>query len=85
METALPVTDELIFLKQQTGQDETTILVKALNLGLRVLYHQTVEQLFIDGELSREEALKLVGEERLSEIEYAMHAIQQDVLQGLAL
>ena len=85
IETALPVTEELIFLKQQTGQDEATILIKALHLGLSALYRQTVEQLFIDGELPREKALGMLGEDRLTEIEYAKHAIEQDVKQGFAL
>jgi len=43
------VTDELAFLKQQTGQAETTILAQALQLGLNLLYRQTIEQLWIDG------------------------------------
>lgn len=85
METSSPIADELTFLRQQTGQDETTILIKALHLGLNALYRQTVEQLFIDGTLSREKALKILGMERINDLEYAQQALAQDITQGLNL
>ncbi len=72
--TSILITDELTFLRQQTGQDETTILIQALQLGLRTLYQQSVEQLFIDGTFSREKAVTILGTERVVELEYAQHA-----------
>ena len=85
METSSPIADELTFLRQQTGQDEITILIKALHLGLNALYRQTVEQLFIDGALSREKALRILGMERINDLEYAQQALAQDITQGLNL
>jgi hypothetical protein len=84
-DTSIPITDELTFLRQQTGQDETTILIQALHVGLRTLYQQIVEQLFIDGTFPREKAVTILGTERVAELEYAQHALEQDVTQGLNL
>ena len=83
--TTLPMSDELSFLKKQTGEDEAEILVKALHLGLNALYSQTVERLFIDGELSRDKALEILGAERIDDIEYAKKALEKGIVQGLSL
>lgn len=84
-ESSLPIAEELTFLREQTGQDETTILIQALHLGLDTLYRQHVEQLFIEGTFPREKAMKILGTERVAELEYAQHALEQDVMQGLNL
>ncbi len=81
----LPIAEELTFLREQTGQDETTILIQALHLGLETLYRQRVEQLFIDGTFPREKAIEILGTGRVAELEYAQQAIEQDVMQGLKL
>ncbi len=81
----LPIIEELTFLRQQTGQDESTILIQALHLGLETLYRQRVEQLFIEGTFPREKAMKILGTERVAELEYTQHALEQDVMQGLNL
>lgn len=77
-----PVVQELAFLKQQTGQDEATLFGSALLLGINLLYRQTVEQAFIEGKMPREEALKILGHERLAEIEYAQRALTEDINQA---
>ncbi|GIV80188.1 MAG: hypothetical protein KatS3mg050_4582 [Litorilinea sp.] len=76
---------ELAFLTERTGQDETTLLVRALRLGLEILYRQAVEQAFINGEISREEAIASLGLERVEELEYAKRALAQDIARGLSL
>jgi len=78
------ITQELAFLKQQTGQAETTILAQALQLGLNLLYRQTIEQLWIDGLIKRATALEVLGEARLLELEYAQKALLADIEWGLA-
>ncbi len=75
--------DELTFLTQHMGQSEATILAQALQVGLHQLYRQTVEQLCIDGGMTRQEAVTILGEERIAELEYAQQALAQDVAQGL--
>lgn len=48
---------ELTFLTNHTGLDETTIMAKALHVGLNLLYRQIGEQLFIDDRLSHQKAV----------------------------
>jgi hypothetical protein len=77
--TKSPIVHELTFLRQQTGQDEATLFVKALHLGLNLLYQQTAEQVFIDGALPREEALTILGAEKVAKIEYLQQAFPQAI------
>ncbi len=79
------IADELAFLTQNMQQDEATILAQALQVGIHLIYLQTVEQLFINGEMARQEAVDSIGEERVAELEYAQQALVQDVAQGLNL
>ena len=44
-----------------------------------------MEQAFIDGTISREEAVAALGQERVEEIEYARQALATDVRRGLML
>ena len=85
MQASLPITEELIFLKEQTGEEETTLLIQALHIGLHSLYRQTVEKMFIDGEIPRERAIDILGKDRVCDIEYAQDALKTDILQGLRL
>ena len=80
-----PVTQELAFLTERTGQDELTLLSQALRLGLSMLYQRTVEQAFIDEALTRTEAIAALGPERVAQIEYARQALAQDVARGWGL
>ena len=77
-----PVTHELAFLTERTGQDELTLLTQALRLGLSLLYRQTVEQAFIDEALTHADAVAALGPERVAEIEYARQALAQDIARG---
>ncbi len=85
LELQRPIAEELDFLIQQTGQDELTLLSRAMRLGLSLLYRQAVEQAFIDGVLTRAEAMNALGVQRVAEIEYARQALAQDVRRGLEL
>ena len=75
----------LSFLREHTGEDELTLLSRALDLGLNELYRQTVEQAFVDGEMARDEAVVILGLDRVQDLEYAMEALAQDVERGLGL
>ncbi len=79
------VLQELRFLAERTGQDEETILARALRLGLDMMYREVVEQAFIEGAISREEAVAALGRERVEEIEYARQALTEDIMRGLEL
>jgi len=83
VEPSTSIVGELSFLRQRTGQDEATLLARALRLGLTLLHRQIVEQGFIDGSVTRDEAITVLGRERVQEIEYAKRALAQDVTRGL--
>ncbi|MBM4082564.1 MAG: hypothetical protein FJ278_22860 [Planctomycetes bacterium] len=82
MQDAKGITRELTFLTRRTGEDELTLLSRALQLGLSTLFTRTAEQSFIDGEISREEAVSILTERRVQEIEYAKQALTQDIARG---
>ena len=85
LESKAPITRELRFIAEQTGEDELSLLSRALHLGLDFLYRQAVEQAFIDGNLARPNAVETLGAERVDEIDYAKQALAQDVARGLSL
>ncbi len=85
MSNTTSVIRELTFLTQQTGQDELTLLSRALKIGLKALYSYAVEQALIDDEIKPDEAIKALGHERVEEIEYAKKALAQDIACGLGL
>lgn len=80
-----PVIKELAFLTEHTAQDEVTLFARALRLGLRQLYRETAEQAFIDGSIARKKAVAILGNERVTEIEYTKQALAQDIARGLDL
>ncbi|RKZ45279.1 MAG: hypothetical protein DRR16_23535 [Candidatus Parabeggiatoa sp. nov. 3] len=77
--TSSPILQELSFLTEQTGQDEATLIAQALPLGLNLLYRQVAEQVFIAGTLPRENALTILGDEKVERLEYLQHAFPQDI------
>ena len=85
LDTQRPIAQELDFLIRRTGQDEFTLLGRAVRLGLDMLYRQTAEKAFIDDTLTRVEAVAALGSQRVAEIEYAKQALLQDVRRGLGL
>jgi ATP-dependent protease ClpP protease subunit len=86
MTTANPtISEELAFLRTHTGQDEATILLRAVDRGLDLMYREAVEQGFIEETLSRQNAVTVLGEERVRELEYAKQALAQDIINGLGL
>lgn len=79
------IAHSLSFLREHTGEDELTLLSRALDPGLNELYRQTVEQAFVDGEMARDEVVLILGLDRVQDLEYAMGALAQDVERGLGL
>ena len=79
------VAHSLAFLKEHTGEDELTLIGRALDLGLYELTVQVAEQAFVDGDMARDEATAVLGAERVRDLEYAKQALAQDVQRGLDL
>ncbi len=85
LETDRPVSEELAFLTEHTGEDEAAVLARALHVGLDLLYRETAEKALIDGKLSAEDATDILGPDRVKEIEYARQALAEDIARGLGL
>ena len=81
----MSITRELNFISAYTGEDELTLISRALNLGLNLLFRQTAEQAFIEQVIPRAEAITILGLERVEELEYAKAALEQDIIRGLNL
>ncbi len=79
------ISEELGYLRQQTGEDEAALLARAVRVGLQVLLAETVEKALIEETISTEEATAILGQERVKDIQYAKHALAQDVARGLGL
>lgn len=62
-----------------------SLLSQALDMGLGMLYRQTVEDAFINDKLSRDDAVAALGIERVTDIEYVKRALHQDIARGLGL
>jgi len=74
---------ELEFIIQETGEDEVIVLAQAFREGLKHLYRQKVMGAFIEGKLTRTEAVKIMGLETVEELEYQKDAIRKDIQWGL--
>ena len=74
---------ELEFIIQETGEDEVIVLAQAFREGLKHLYRQKVKDAFIEGKLIREEAVRILGQETIEELEYQKDAIRKDIQWGL--
>lgn len=81
----MSITRELNFISAYTGEDELTLISRALNLGLNLLFRQAAEQAFIEQVIPRAEAITILGLERVEELEYAKSALEQDIIRGLNL
>lgn len=62
---------------------ESEVLERALERGVEDLWHELVVTRYLADELSREEAVELVGKDRIKRAEREVQAIEEDVRWGL--
>lgn len=77
------LTEHLEFVVAQRGEDEATILARALRSGLAALYRETLIEAYLLGRIDREVALRTLGPEQLEEVERQREALRRDVEWGL--
>ena len=75
--------EHLDFLVEQEGQDEATVLARALRTGVEVLYLEALLEAYLLGKVPRETVLKEIGPARLEEAEFQRDVIRRDVEWGL--
>lgn len=71
------------FLMEQGGQDEATVLARALRAGVELLYREALIEAYLLGKVPRETALKELGTESLEEVESQRDALRHDIEWGL--
>ena len=81
--TKLTFAQTLDVLVRETGEDETSVLAKAVRAGVDVLYRQHVIDRFVAGTLSRSEAVAVLGPELVEDLEYQREALARDIAWGL--
>lgn len=75
--------EKLEFIVRQTDQDVPSILAKATELGIEQLWIQTWLDLYLNGKISREEAIKTVGTRLVKIAEKQRETVLEDVKWGL--
>ena len=75
--------EHLDFLIAQKGQDEATVLAQAIRAGVEVLYREAQTEAYLLGNVPRETALRELGSEHLTEVDYQRDTLRRDVAWGL--
>jgi aryl-alcohol dehydrogenase-like predicted oxidoreductase len=81
--SAITLADELQFVITHSGQDEATVLARAMQAGMQILFRETLIEGFLNGRISHETALSAPGPEDLQDIELQRDALKRDVEWGL--
>jgi hypothetical protein len=76
-------TKELDFLIHETGKDSSMLLAQAVQEGIHILFKRHVMEAYINKHLDRDQAILMLGDEALSEIDYAWQAVEKDIAWGL--
>ncbi len=72
------------FLLKSDDILESTILAKAIEVGVTQLYDDAITEAYLAGQLSRETVIAELGEEKVQKLDYAIESIEKDVAWGLA-
>ncbi len=78
------VQEKLKYLTNTTGRREIEVLAEALEQGLDDIYRKHITAAYQAGTLIREEAIARLGEDTVDKIDYAWHAITQDIEWGMS-
>ncbi len=81
--TELTFAETLDVLVREIGEDETTVLAKAMRTGVSILYRQHVIGRFVAGTISRAEAVAALGPKVVEDLEYQRDALARDIAWGL--
>ncbi len=76
-------TKELDFLIHEACQDSSQLLAQAMQEGIHILFKRHVTEAYIEKRIDHGQALSLLGVEEMSTIDYAWHAIEQDIAWGM--
>lgn len=74
---------ELEYLLRETGRDEASLLAEVVQEGIHTLFRRCVRDAYIEGRLSRQKAVRLLGGSAVEEIDAAWQAVEADVIWGM--
>lgn len=74
---------ELETLAKERKEDVTTIIARAVRIGIEKIRQETVLEKYLKKMVTREEAIKLVGLEAVTLAERQMKAVQEDIEWGI--
>lgn len=77
------ILEKLEQIAKLTQDDVSNVLAKAIEKGIEHLWIQTQLDLYLRGQLSREEAMKLLGVKLVEKVEKQREAVLEDVQWGL--
>jgi predicted DNA-binding protein len=81
--TTQTLREKLDYLVRTTGRAEADIVAQAVEAGLTELYRRQVADAYIAGDLDRAQAVVVLGEEAVEDLDSACRAIEEDVKWGL--
>jgi hypothetical protein len=77
------VSDRMRELAQHLGIDESEVIQQAVETGVETLYRDMIISRYLDGDLTREEAVDELGADVVDQVDSARDAIEEDVEWGL--
>jgi hypothetical protein len=77
------VSDRVRELAEHLGIDESEVLQRAITTGVETLHRDMIVSRYLDGDLTREEAIEELGADVVTQVESARKAIEEDVEWGL--
>lgn len=80
----MTLTEKLSYLASQRGEDEATLLARAVDAGLETLYREAVIDAYLGGQIPREELVRELGVAGAAEVDQRRDALRKDVQWGLA-
>lgn len=80
---AIDLTDRVREISDARGIPESEILEQALERGIEDLWTELVLSRYLNDEIQREEAIELVGRDRVKRAEREAQAVETDVRWGL--
>jgi len=77
--------EKLETIARLTNQEVTHLLARAIEIGVEQLWVQTIVDLYLKSQISREEAIQTVGLKWVERAEQIRDAVLEDVRWGLGL
>jgi len=79
----MELTERVEELADKQGVSQSEILERALEEGVKNLWDEHVLSNYLEGELDRQEAIKLVGLEKVKRADREMEAVREDIEWGM--